>query len=200
MDLDELLGSAAPATATRSATLARELEALVVAAEAAAKPVRRRHRIGMVSAVTLGVLGVGSAGAMAAGLVSTPPWVPWSTQTGSQCHMQFWVTAAGPDGEPLSRPYTAAEKQRGVSAAKDFLRTFDFTSINKAQAIRAWQRAEDAAIANEPPGERQPRLHGNDLEITAVGHEVWDKLRAHLDQEGIPFEVVVPSQAWKCAR
>lgn len=198
MDLDELLDRSAPATATRTATLQNELQRMVANAEAATRPRRNGLKAGLVSVMAAGVFSVGTAGAMAAGIVATPSWIPWATDSGSSCAMQFTASAAGPD-EEHGRPYTEAEQQRAVTEANRFLASFDYSSINEADAIRAWKEAEDAAVAGQPdPDERQPRLSGDDLAITAVRHQVWNRLAADLTAHGIPTDTVVFAQGWRC--
>lgn len=118
--------------------------------------------------------------------------------TGSTCEMGFWVEEAGPDGEPLHQAYSEAEKQHAVEVARRFIARLDVGSIDRKAAIRDWRRQESAAIAQEPPGEKQPRLHGDDLEITAVGAVVWKRLDDYLAGQHIPGELVVRSQGWRC--
>jgi hypothetical protein len=199
MDLDELLDRSTPPTAPRGATLQHELQRMVVNAEAAVRPRRRNLKHALVSAMAAGVFSAGTAGAMAAGIVPTPSWIPWATDAGSSCEMQFTASAAGPDGQALSRPYAQAEKQRAVTEATRFLAAFDYSSINEADAIRDWKQEANAAIAREvDPNERQPRLTGDDLALTAVGRAVWNQLSADLTAHHIPTEIVVFAQAWRC--
>ncbi|MGZ6744589.1 MAG: hypothetical protein ACXVD0_01680 [Nocardioides sp.] len=197
-DLDELLARSAPTTTPRDARLQHELEILATRAEGVSRRRRSGLRAALVGAVAAGVLGVGAAGAMAAGVVPTPGWVPWATDSGSSCSMQFTVTAAGPDGEPPRASFTVAEQQRAVDEARRFLATFDYSSVDQARAIRAWRQAEDAAMADEPAGERQPRLTGDDLALTAVGREVGRALGADLARHGVDPGLVVLGQGWRC--
>lgn len=197
MDLDELLERSAPPTTPRNATLQDELLRVVASTEAAVRPRRRARRIGLVSVAATGVFGVGTAGAVATGIVPTPSWIPWSTAD-SACEMQFRASAAGPDGEPLSRHYAPAEKQRAVAEATRFLAAFDYSSINEAEAIRAWKDIENDAIAGQEPDERQPPLTGDDLALTAVRHEVWKQLSVDLTEHAIPTELIVFSTVWRC--
>lgn len=200
MDLDDLLDRSAAVVSPRTPELRQELQTLLANAERAARPGRRRLRALSVAGATVGALTLGTATAMAAGLVPTPAWVPWTTGTGSACHMEFIVTKAGPDGPPLSRTYPEAEKQHAVQVAQAFLARLDYTTIDKDAAIRDFQRGEDAAIAHAALGEQQPRLHGDDLEITAVGQVVWQRLDRYLNEQHIPSELVFPSQAWRCGQ
>lgn len=199
MDLDDLLDRSAPPTAVRTPALERELTALVLATESAGRPRPKALRTAWVGALATGLVGVGTAGAMAAGLVPTPSWVPWSTSSGTNCEMRFYANPAGPDGEPLNGTYSDAEKGRAVAEASIFLAGFDYDSIDEAEAIKKWQQEEAATIASvTDPAERQPPLTGDELEITAVGAEVWDHLAAHLQAEGTPAELVVFGQGWRC--
>ena len=201
MDLDELLDRSTPPIAPRTVSLHHEIQRMVADAESVVRPRRRVLRVGLVSAMAAGVFSVGTAGAMATGIVPTPSWIPWATDSGSSCEMQFYASPAGPDGEPLSRPYSQSEKQRAVTEANRFLAAFDYSSINEADAIREWKKAEDAAIAGQPdPKERQPRLTGDDLALTAVGHQVWNRLSADLTAHNIPSEIVLFGQGWRCSQ
>jgi hypothetical protein len=199
MDLDELLDRSAAPVAPRTQELRHEVQAMLVEAERAARPRRRRLRAVVVAGAVAGVVVMGTTGAMAAGLIPGPAWMgPWTTGSGSACHMEFWVSEAGPDGEPLSRNYPEAEKQHALAVARDFLANLDPANIDKDAAIDQWRQKESAAIAAGPAGEKQPRLEGDDLEITAVGQVVWQRLDAYLAAQHIPSELVFPSQAWRC--
>ncbi|GGD08648.1 hypothetical protein [Nocardioides daphniae] len=117
MDLDHLLADSAPATTRRTDALRAELRALVLATEPA-PAVRRLSsvRVGVAAAAASVFLGVGVVGAAASGLLPTPAWVPWATESGSACEMEFSVAPALVDGgqangEPLSRSYSAAEQE-----------------------------------------------------------------------------------------
>lgn len=167
--------------------------------ECTARPRRRRARATLVAGATAGVVVLGTAGAMASGLVPGPAWMgPWSTDSGSACHMAFWVSEAGGDGEPLTRDYPDAERQRALAVARDFLAGLDIASIDKDAAIDRWKQRESAAVASAAPGEKQPPLTGDDLEITAVAQVVWQRLDAHLAEQHIPRELVVGGQGWRC--
>jgi hypothetical protein len=179
MDLDELLDRSAPPTARRSATLQYELQRMVADAEAAVRPRRSVLRLGLVSAIATGVLGVGTAGAMAAGIVPTLA-VPWVTDSGSSCEIEFTASAAEPDGEAPSVSYTPDEQRRAVTEAKRFLAAFDYSSIKEADAIREWTDAENDRW-----------LRGDDrAPLIAVGREVWNQLSRDLTERGLPTESV----------
>lgn len=195
MSIDDQLAGSAPITTSRTPELQRAIEALIAEAEAVARRPRRRFRLVLVAAAAAGAVGVSTAAVAASGLFP----VPWVTGSGSSCEMSFDASAAGPDGEPLSRKYTAAERERAESVASSFLASFDYRSINEEDAIRAYQKRENAAIAAQAdPTERQPRLTGNDLAITAVGAEVQARVSDRLRSEGIPSELIVFGQGWRC--
>jgi hypothetical protein len=185
MDLDELLDNSAPPIAPRTADLERELHQLVLDAGSAARPRRRGLRIGIAGGLATVVIGAGSVGGMASGLVPTPSWVPWTTPSGSHCTMEFTVSPQEVlppgEGEPLAHGHTEAQKRAAVAEAQRFLKSFDYTTIDQAAAIRKFQKDEAAANAMQAdPAERSPRLTGDDLAIAAVGSEVWQRLKADL--------------------
>src|SRR5215207_1034909 len=72
MDLDELLDRSVPPTAPRTAMLQHELERMVANIEVTVRPRRKAIRFALTSAISAGLLGVGTAGAMAAGIVPSP--------------------------------------------------------------------------------------------------------------------------------
>ncbi|ADB35607.1 hypothetical protein Kfla_6615 [Kribbella flavida DSM 17836] len=203
MDLDHLLDSSAPPIARRTADLERELHRLVLDAESAARPRRRSLRIGLAGALATVVIGAGTAGGMAVGLVPAPHWVPWTTPAGSQCSIEFTVSPVVDlppgDGDARSRGHSAAEKQAAVAEANRFLKSFDYSSIDQAAAIREFQKAEDAAIAGQPdPAERQPRTTGDDLVLSAVGVEIWERLAADLTAKKLEPYALNYSTAYRC--
>lgn len=201
MDLDELLNRSVPPTTPRTAMLQHELDRMVANIEGTVRPRRKVLRVALASAISAGLFSVGTAGAIAVGIVPTPSWVPWATGTGSSCEMEFTASAAGPNEERFSRPFTQAEEERAVIEANRFLADFDYSSINEADAIREWKKAEDAAIAAQgDPNERQPRLTGDELALTAVWHKVGEQLRADLNDHNIPTEAIAFSQGWRCTK
>lgn len=190
MDLDEQLDervrAAMPPVTARTPQMRRELDALV----AAATPVQRRRsmtRASVVAATTVGMLGVGTVAA-AAGLIPG-----WSVLTGSGQTCQVDVIAAAPqsgDGEP-NATFDATERADATAAARIFLEGFDYDSIDRDAAISSWQAAENTAMATEPdPAERQPALKGDDLEVTALTHEVTTRLGNHLAARGLNIRAV----------
>lgn len=198
MDLDELLADSAPAPARRTAAVEHALDVLVTETEQVVRQPRRRRRAGVIAAGVVATVGLGTAGAVAAGLVPTP--ISWSTGSGRACEMEFYVQARGTDGEPPKVDYTPAQQARAAADAKQFLAGFDYHSIDQAAAIAQWQRAEDAVIASEPLGDKQARLKGDDLAITAVGDVVWQRVAAHLRAGGFtrPQDAISWGQGWRC--
>lgn len=197
MDLDDLLARSAPPPTPRSAELDWALARLVADAEKCVRNPRRR-RIGLVASGAVALIGVGTAGAMASGLLSVT--VPWSTGEGQSCSMKFTAAPRGADGEAPSTAYSTADQRAAAQSATTFLSSIDYSSIDTDEAIEQWQRAEDAASATEPAGEQQPRLTGDDLEISAVGRVVWQQVEAHLRAEGYatPADAVSFNQGWAC--
>lgn len=191
MDLDEQLDQrlrkATPPVSVRTPELRRELDALVVAATPVQRRRRRVTRASLVAATAVGALGVGTAAA-AAGLIPG-----WSVLTGSGQTCQVEVIAGAPhagDGEPDLK-FDATEQAKAVAAARIFLEGFDYDSIDREAAISRWQAAEDTAIAAQPdPAERQPALKGDDLEVTALTHEVTTRLGNHLAARGLDIRAV----------
>lgn len=200
MNIDDLLDHSAPPLVRRDAELADELLALVAATEGAVRPRRRRLRLALGSVAAVAVVGIGTTGAMAAGFVPTPTWVPWTTSAGETCELEFGVRAAGDGyGEPLSREYSHAESHEAVRVATEFLHDYDYEAIDEAEAIVRWQAIEDEVIAAEPdPEERQPRDTGQDLRIQAVSNSVWTDLREHFAEHDIPIELIAGGMGWTC--
>lgn len=101
MSLDDLLARTAPPTAPRTAALCRELDSMVLGTQ---PPARRSRRIGIAAAVAGTFLSTGTVAAAAAGLISPPAWVPWGTESGRACEMEFSVVPASADGGVAERP------------------------------------------------------------------------------------------------
>lgn len=201
MDLDALLAHAAPATTPPNPALDQELRALGrAAAERALRSRRRGFRLVVAGTATAGVVAVGGAAA-ATGLLP-PTWMPWSTTTGQACETSFTVrpTTVG-NGEPVTpavAAMTAAEKQQVVDAANTFLATYDYDAIDAEAAIATWREVEADVRASQPPAERQPRLHGADLELTAVGRVVVRDLVADLEARGLDPDAMRFSTGSRC--
>ncbi|GAA4118966.1 hypothetical protein GCM10022215_21110 [Nocardioides fonticola] len=192
--LDDLLNRAAAPVSERTAELRRELDLLV---EATAPTARRRtvRAFGVAGAVAAG-MGLTTVAASAAGLL--PGWTLLNTESGQTCQVR--VAADAHDGDAHDGQFTASERATTLAAARSFLDSFDYSSVDHAQAIAHWQAEEDAAIQGQPdPSERQPRLEGDDLEVTAVSYEVTQRLEDHLTAEGLDIEAVAISwQATGC--
>jgi hypothetical protein len=178
MDLDDLLTRAAPAVVPRSAELDAELRALVRAAEP--RPAPRRRRLVVAGAVTAALLGGGVAAAT--GAVPLPGgWL--HTPSGSDCRIELY---AEPTSVLDGKTYPAEETGPAVAAAQKWLADVDLDAVDQDQAVRDWQVAEAAARASQPdPDERQPKLHGDDLQTQALGYAVGQRLTAYLRAQGL---------------
>lgn len=203
MDLNDLLDRSAPPVMSRSAALTKQLDDLVVGAEAAARSTGRRHRAGLVSALTAGVLGLGAAGAMATGVVSTPGWIPWTTGSGATCEMEFEaVPDLGPGVVSPSRTYTAAEERQAVAEANRFLDKFDYRTIDADEAIEKWRASEREVEDLTDPDlvtRRDTAMEESTLELASVGHEVKDRVNRHLEAKGFVSDAVAVEQGWRCS-
>ncbi|WP_243057721.1 hypothetical protein [Nocardioides sp. SR21] len=190
MDLDQLLDESAPPVTPRTPRLERDLHDLVAAAEAAGTRSRWPGRVAVAAGVTAGVLGLGAA-ASAAGIL--PGWPSFSTSSGQTCSIEVWAEELAPgEGEPSSSTFTAAEREETLAAARAYLDDFDYGAVDRDEAIAAWQGAERRVrAAQDDPAERQPRLTGDDLEVTAVSRWVIDHLRTHLATEGLDIRAVM---------
>lgn len=189
MDLDDVLTAAAPAVTPRTPELRQELEALVMQSEADQRRGRRGVRMAVVGSVVAGVLGLGTV-ASAAGLL--PGWALLGTASGQTCEVQVH---AGPlragDGEPISATFSSAEQEESLVAAEAFLRSFDYESIDHRTAIAEWRAAESKGRhTQKDAGERQPRLRGDDLEVTAVTQVVVERMRSELAADGLDIRAI----------
>ncbi|GAA4364262.1 hypothetical protein [Nocardioides caricicola] len=188
MDLDQLLDESAPPVTPPTPHLERELHALVAATE----PENRRwpRRVTVAAGVAAGVMGLGAA-ATAAGVL--PGWPSFSTSSGQTCTVEVWAEELAPgDGEPVSATFTEAERAATLTAARAYLADFDYAAVDRAQAIAWWQDEERRVrAAQDDPAERQPRLTGDDLEVTAVSRWVIDRLRSHLAGQGLDVRAVM---------
>lgn len=204
MDLDDLLTQSAPPSADRTPELRQALRLLAADVESQARAPRRTRHTALLVGATAAILGLGAAGATAAGFI--PGWVPWTTDEGSSCKMQFGAKPHDTSGKTLDYTYGeplpggSAELRRTADEANRFLATFDLDSIDQAQAIREFQQAQDAAIASQPPAEQQPRSTGDDLALNAVWLTVSQQLDAHLASLGLPSSEQALSvwMAWEC--
>lgn len=182
MDLDQMLDEAAPPVTARTPELHQELRATVVASE----PVQRRRRsarLAVAGGIVAGVVGLGTV-ASAAGIL--PGWTMLTTASGQTCEVQVGADLMTPgDGEPITATFSRAEQEETLAAARAFLEGFDYDSIDRQDAIAAWQAAEaEARAAQEDPAERQPKLEGDDLEVHAVTWLVIQRMRATLAAQG----------------
>lgn len=202
MDIDDLLAQSAPPSAARTPDFREALRVLAADAESQSRTPRRPRRVALLIGTSAAIVGLGAAGATAAGFI--PGWVPWATSEGSDCSIQLVAKPTSKSTEPLQPAVRAA----AVDEANRFLATFDLDSIDEARAIREFQLQEDAAIASLPSveqnprieDEQQPRLTGDDLAVNAVLSEVGQALEAHLASKGLPTggRAVSAGMAWRC--
>lgn len=177
--LDSLLAHAMPATVASTADLRHEL--VLMAEHAGTVP---RRRLGLVAGGVVGILGIGTA-ASAAGLL--PGWQLLPTQGGQTCEVA--VVASEREASPAR--FSESEQQRTLREAQRYLMTLDYDAVDRVEAIAAFQREEDIVIASQPdPAERQPRLTGDDLEVSAVFRAVTDDLAGHLASQGLNVEAI----------
>lgn len=189
MDLDDVLSGAAPAVTQRTPELQQELRALVMESEAVQRRGRRLVRVGFVGSVVMGALGLGTV-ASATGML--PGWTLLGTASGQTCEVQVH---AGPleagDGEPVSASFSRGEQAESLAAAEAFLRSFDYDSVDHREAIAEWRVAEsEVRRAQEGAGERQPRLEGDELEVTAVTHAVVERMQSELAADGLDIRAI----------
>jgi hypothetical protein len=181
MEIDDLLVQSAPPKADRTPQLQEALRQLAADAEALGRPRRRAHRASLVAGVTA---------ATAGGFI--PGWVPWTTGAGSSCTMHFEALPSEPDNEHPGS-FSPELKTAAANEANLFLSTFDVGSIDEAQAILAFQQAQDAAGA-----EAAGRFTGDDLAVNAVSWRVAQAMEAHLSAVGLPPKAVFSMMEWQC--
>ena len=68
----------------------------------------------------------------------------------------------------------------------------------QGQAIQEWQVAEAAARSGVAPDERQPKLHGDELEVQALNYAVWQRLAAHLTAAGLDPDAIDIGMGSRC--
>ncbi|RYP86752.1 hypothetical protein EKO23_08840 [Nocardioides guangzhouensis] len=198
MDLDELLERSGPPICTRGHRLEVELRRLVRDSETTAGRRRRSVRLGLAGVAVAGVLGLAPV-ASAAGLL--PGWATWSTTQGSTCELQLDVgLRRDGDGELITETFTDAEQRATYAAAREFLTAFDYDSVDRDAAIAEWQAQEAHIRAGQRPGDRQPALQGDDLEVTAVLTQVVNRLRDHLHGRGLDIRAIMVSAGNRCTR
>jgi hypothetical protein len=190
VDLDELLSASAPSLAPRTPQLERELNDLVTAAEAAQSQRRWPIRVALVSGAVAGAVALGAV-ASATGVL--PGWPSFSTTSGQTCKIILSASALEPgEGEPVAASFSTAERRRTLTAAQSFLADFDYESVDRRRAIARWQAVEsDVRAAQSDPAERQPRLTGDDLEVTAVSRSVLADLDTYLAGRGLDIRAIM---------
>lgn len=188
MDLDELLDLATPRVTARTTDLQEELQLLAAESEAAQRR-RRPMRFALAGGVVAGVLGLGTV-ASAAGIL--PGWTLLTTGSGQTCEVAVHADLQTPgDAEGGAALFDRVEQEETLAAAQKFLEGFDYDSIDRDEAIARWRAVEDEIRAQEPdPAERQPRLEGDDLEVTAVTRAVVERMRADLAAQGYDLRAI----------
>lgn len=190
MDLDELLVASAPPVTGRTPQLQRELIDLVSACEAAGSRRRRPARLALVGGAVAGILGV-SAVASAAGVL--PGWPLFATSSGATCEIDISASAMEPgDGERSTvSTFTAAERRETLVAARALLEGFDYASVDRDRAVAWWKAQESEARAlQSDPAERQPKLAGDDLEVTAVSAWAIRQIGSDLAAQGYDIRAI----------
>ncbi|MGY2703308.1 hypothetical protein [Nocardioides sp. HB32] len=189
MNLDDLLTESAPPVIARTPELTRELNDLVAACEASESQRRWPVRAVLVGGAMAGVLGIGAV-ASAAGVL--PGWPSFATSSGQTCDVEILASALPPgEGEPISATFNSTEKRATLAEARAFLADFDYDSVDRQQAIDWWRTEESKARTEQSdPSERQPKLVGDDLEVTAVSFWVVNELRADLAVKGLDIRAI----------
>lgn len=163
MDLDEMLATANPTVIERGRGLLDDLDGLALEARAARSRKRRAARWTIVGVAAVAVFGTGSA-AVASGFLP----FGWTSEQGGRClitSVAVEIARAADDNEAAFASTTAKQRRDTLLEARRFLAGYDYEAINVDAAIATWQRAEAAAIADQPdPSERAPLLEGDLLE------------------------------------
>ena len=151
---------------------------------------RRRGRIALAGLAVLGVVGLGT-GASAAGLAPAPQWAPWydapaaeHTQTvssGAVCEVRYGVKGVRDPRHPVD----PAERAAAVAAADDFLRDFDFATIDL-----------DRAVERVPATAVDPGAGPEEVETFAVQLALQERVDAELTRLGLPTTVSVGAAQW----
>jgi len=192
MNLDELIRDSAPPLAERSNDLLQDLGALVSQQRPAKGRTRRGLRWAAAGLVVAGVAGVAGAAAADGKLP-----IRWTSEQGGPCRItSATVELAGKqtDSEAAIAATTLAQRKATLTEARRFLSTYDYASVDRAAAIKAWQKVEAEVIEGQPdPAERQPYLEGDDLEVQALIYKVNQDMNAHLRAVGMRPEVLMPA-------
>lgn len=143
-DLDDQLSAAAPPVAARTPALREALADLVDRTETANWRGRasRRAGVGIAALALTTVTGVGTAAA--AGVIGWDPGGWWdhpaavtqrsTTDSGQQCRVTYAPRALHDEDHPVS----ARDRAAAMTATADFLRRFDYTTIEGISANAAF--------------------------------------------------------------
>ena len=190
--LDDLLNASAPTATPHTTDLERELVALISAAEAATPERSRvRRRIVIAGLATIGVVGVGAA----AGATGLLPWFDdpsaqtrQTTSTGKTCDIAYRARGISDPKHPVDD----ATRTKTVSAADAFLKSFDISTINVAEAVK---RLPPRATVDS---ERGPAETVEQHEGYAVQAELERRLGRYLADRGLPAHAVSVAAATSC--
>jgi len=192
MELDELIRESAPPVAERSTALLEDLDALVSQQRPSKRRPRRGIRWAAAGLVVAGVAGVAGAAAADGKLPFR-----WTSERGGPCRITSATVELAEkqtDSEAAIAATTLAERRATLAQARKFLSTYDYASVDRPAAIKAWQKAEAEVIEGQPdPAERQPYLEGDDLEVQALIYKVNQDMNAHLRKLGMRPEVLMPT-------
>lgn len=192
MNLDDLIRDSAPPIADRNTALLEDLDALAAQRRPAGASPRRGLRWAAAGLVLAGVAGVAGAAAADGKLPFR-----WTSEQGGPCRIQSATVELAEkqtDSEAAIAATTLAERKATLTEARRFLSTYDYAAVDRAAAIKAWQKVEAEVIEGQPdPAERQPYLEGDDLEVQALIYKVNEDMNAHLRALGMRPEVLMPA-------
>ncbi len=192
MNLDEMIRESAPPVAERSTALLEDLDALV----SQQRPTKSRSRLALRWAAA-GLVVVGVAGVAGTAAASGKLPFGWTSEQGGPCRITsatVELAAKQTDSEAAIAATTLAERNATLAEARNFLSTYDYAAVDRAAAIKAWQKVEAEVIEGQPdPAERQPYLEGDDLEVQALIYKVNQDMNAHLRALGMRPEVLMPT-------
>lgn len=117
--------------------------------------------------------------------------------------MEFRVDPVGPEHDPNGEIATMldgrttwpskAEQDTVAKEARHFLASYNFDAIDRQAAVKETDVEQRRIIAEAPPGEAQPLLVGDDLEMHAVSRVAIQDLTTHLKGLGMDPNVVISS-------
>ena len=172
---------------------------MVPAAEPAAKSGRRRGaRAAAGAALVVAVLGAGGTAA-AAGLL--PGWFPWTTESGSSCHLQALVELRRDgQGALLTERWSEVEQRQALASAEDYLGSLDLNSIDRKQAAERWfTHLEDISATHPTRAELDEwKFQGEQVEVQSLLYEVDRRMDDYLTARGYDPNSVMTTVASQC--